>query len=52
MMKENMNKEDKQYSFEEQKLDLIRLRIQNGYYENTRILEKVVKEILHKEIKK
>ena len=52
IMKENMKNEDEHFSFEERKLDLIRLRIQNGYYENSRILENVVKEILVKEIKK
>jgi len=50
-MKDKMNKKVDQHSFEQQKLDLIRLRIQNGYYENIQVLENVVKEILKKEIK-
>ena len=52
MKKEKMIKDETQYSFEDQKIDLIRLRIKNGYYKNHHILESVVKEILHKEIKK
>ena len=47
-----MESSDNQSSFEEKKLDLIRMRIKNGYYQNEKILEDVVKEIVVKEIKK
>jgi len=50
MKKDKMNKEETEISFQEQKIDLIRLRIQNGYYENNRVLENVVKSIMKKEI--
>jgi hypothetical protein len=51
MKKEKMNKEETEISFQEQKIDLIRLRIQNGFYENNHVLENVVKSIMKKEIK-
>ena len=47
-----MRKNSPKQSFEDQKLDLIRMRIKNGYYKNEQVLESVVKEILNKEIKK
>ena len=50
MKKENMNKEETEISFQEQKIDLIRLRIQNGFYDKNNVLENVVKSILKKEI--
>jgi anti-sigma28 factor (negative regulator of flagellin synthesis) len=46
-----MNKEETGISFQEQKIDLIRLRIQNGFYENNHVLENVIKSILKNEIK-
>ena len=46
-----MNKEKTETSFQEQKIDLIRLRIQNGFYENNHVLENVIKSILKNEIK-
>jgi hypothetical protein len=52
MKKEKMINTESNNSFQAQKLDLIRLRIKNGYYKNQHILENVVKEILEKEIKK
>jgi hypothetical protein len=51
MKKEKMNKEETESSFQEQKIDLIRLRIQNGFYDNNHVLENVVKSILENEIK-
>ena len=51
MKKEKMSKEETEISFNEQKIDLIRLRIQNGFYENNNVLENVVKSILKNEIK-
>ncbi len=51
MKKKKMNKEETEISFQEQKIDLIRLRIQNGFYENNRVLENVIKLILKNEIK-
>ena len=52
MKKVKMTKDNKEYSFEEQKVELIRLRIKNGFYKNTRVLENVAKEIIKNEIKK
>jgi ribosomal protein L29 len=51
MKKEKMNKEETESSFQDQKLELIRLRIQNGFYENNHVIENVVKSILKKELK-
>ena len=51
MKKEKMKKDETEYSLEEQKIDLIRLRIKNGFYNNNRVLENVVKQIINKEIK-
>jgi anti-sigma28 factor (negative regulator of flagellin synthesis) len=51
MKKEKMSKEETEISFKEQKIDLIHLRIQNGFYENNAVLENVVKSILKKGIK-
>jgi len=51
MKKEKMNKEETESSFQDQKIDLIRMRIQNGFYENNRVLENVVKSILKNGIK-
>jgi hypothetical protein len=51
MKKDKMNKDETESSFQEQKIDLIRMRIQNGFYENNHVLENVVKSILKKEIK-
>ena len=51
MKKEKMNKEETEISFEEQKIELIRLRIQNGFYESNSVLENVVKSIMNTEIK-
>ena len=51
MKKDKMSKEETDISFEDQKIDLIRLRIQNGFYENNNVLEKVVKSILKNDIK-
>jgi len=52
MKNDKMSKEETKISFQEQKIDLIRLRIQNGFYENNNVLENVVKFILKNEIKK
>jgi hypothetical protein len=52
MKKDKMESTDNQISFQEKKLDLIRLRIKNGYYQNEKVLENVVKQIVAKEIKK
>ena len=51
MKKDKMNKDETESSFQEQKIDLIRMRIQNGFYENNHVLENVVKSILKNEIK-
>jgi hypothetical protein len=51
MKKDKMNKEEKDSSFQEQKIDLIQLRIQNGFYESSHVLENVVKSIMKDEIK-
>ena len=52
MKNDKMSKEETEISFQEQKIDLIRLRIQNGFYENNNVLENVVKFILKNEMKK
>jgi anti-sigma28 factor (negative regulator of flagellin synthesis) len=52
MKKEKMNKEETEISFQEQKIDLIRLRIQNGFYDSNNVLENVVKSIMNNEIKR
>jgi hypothetical protein len=52
MKKEKMRKKSSDQSFEDQKLDLIRLRIKNGYYNNEQVLSSVAREIMSKEIKK
>ncbi len=36
---------------EKEKLELIQLRIRNKFYEREEILEKVVNEIIHREMK-
>jgi anti-sigma28 factor (negative regulator of flagellin synthesis) len=46
-----MDKEETEISFQEQKIDLIRLRIQNGFYDNNSVLENVVKSILKNGLK-
>jgi hypothetical protein len=51
MKKEKMNKEETEISFQEKKIDLIRLRIENGFYESNNVLENVVKSILKNGIK-
>jgi len=51
MSKDKMNKDETESSFQKQKIELIRLRIQNGFYENSHVLENVVKSILKNEIK-
>ena len=52
MKNDLMRNNSKKFSFEEEKLDLIRLRIQNGYYKSTQVLDNVAKEIIKAEIKK
>jgi hypothetical protein len=52
MKKEKMTKKNSDQSFEDQKLDLIRLRIKNGYYHNEQVLASVAREIMSKEINK
>ncbi len=52
MKTEKMNKQEAESSFQDQKIDLIRMRIQNGFYENNRVLENVVKSILKNGIRK
>ncbi len=47
-MKKNINR----INFEEQKLELIRLRIKNKFYDRDEILQKVVQEIYEKNIRK
>ena len=51
MKKEQMGKKDAEYSLEEQKLELIRLRIENGYYNSERVMENLVNEIYKREVK-
>ena len=44
----SMNKK----SIEEEKLDLVKLRLRNKFYEKSNVLDKVVREILKNEINK
>lgn len=39
-------------NFEEQKIELVKMRIKNKYYDRDDILAQVVSEILHKDIRK
>ena len=52
MKKDKMIKNETPDSFEDQKLDLIRLRIKIGYYKNHHILENVVKEMFGEKIER
>jgi hypothetical protein len=52
MKKEKMSKKSSEESFEDQKLDLIRMRIKNGYYQSEQVLASVAKEIMNREIRK
>jgi len=44
-------KEDDMTELERKKIELIKLRIRNKYYDREEILEKVVREIIKNEIK-
>ncbi len=44
-------KEDEMNDLEQKKLELIYLRIRNKFYEREEILEKVVQEIINREVK-
>ena len=46
-----MKNKTEAYEFEQQKLDLIRLRIRNKFYEREEILQKVVQEIYEFDIR-
>jgi len=46
-----MTQEVKDKNFEDQKLELIRLRIQNKFYEREEILQKVVQELYEQDLK-
>lgn len=39
-------------NFEEQKIELVKMRIKNKYYDRDDILAQVVSEIIHKDIRK
>ena len=45
---DSMKKNRLQSDFEEQKLELIRMRIKNKFYDREEILQKVVQEIYEK----
>ena len=51
MKEKKMDEFSKEKSFEKNKLDLIKLRIKNGYYDKSDILDRVVDEIFRKEIR-
>ncbi|NOX88234.1 MAG: hypothetical protein GXO77_04345 [Calditrichaeota bacterium] len=44
-------KDDEMKNLEKEKLELIYLRIRNKFYEREEILEKVIKEIISREMK-
>ncbi len=44
-------KEEEMNDLEQKKLELIYLRIRNKFYEREEILEKVVQEIINREVK-
>jgi len=46
-----MKKNDSRTHFEEQKLELIRMRIKNKFYDREEVLQKVVQEIYEKNIR-
>ena len=46
-----MEDEAKTNDMEQQKIELVKLRIKNKYYENEQVLENVVHEILKNSIK-
>jgi len=48
---DSMRKNRLQSDFEEQKLELIRMRIKNKFYDREEILQKVVQEIYEKNIR-
>ena len=48
---DSMKKNRLQSDFEEQKLELIRMRIKNKFYDREEILQKVVQEIYEKNIR-
>ncbi len=49
---DSMRKNRLQSDFEEQKLELIRMRIKNKFYDREEILQKVVQELYEKNIRK
>ena len=48
--KKNNNEKKTKNSFQKNKYELVALRIQNKYYEKSDVLEKVINEIVKKEI--
>ena len=48
--KKNNNEKKTNNSFQKNKYELVALRIQNKYYEKSDVLEKVINEIVKKEI--
>jgi hypothetical protein len=51
MKEKKVIKSDRKKSLEKEKLDLIKLRIKNKYYNKENVLERVVDEIVKREIR-
>lgn len=51
MKNKKVNKTDRNSDLEKDKLDLIKLRIKNKYYNNEDILEQVASEIVKRQIR-
>jgi hypothetical protein len=47
MTKSKTQKAESKMNFEKEKLELVKLRIRNKYYERSDVLEKVVMSIIH-----
>ncbi|MBN2426516.1 MAG: hypothetical protein JXR46_05550 [Calditrichaceae bacterium] len=47
-----MDKEIENMDFEKEKIELVKMRIENGYYNNENVLRKVVDQILNRGLKR
>jgi len=49
---QNMKSEDERTSLQNQKIELIKLRIKNKYYDRDDILQKVIQEIYERDVRR